>query len=94
MKTPRESKKNPDFVFECNKCGHNLYVDKTKMQKVCDMEDCPECGEETPVFTLIGEGNLESNPDMCPLPMCMGPCEECDGRKEEWENILGDELLF
>lgn len=52
------SKKNPDYVFECNKCTHNLYVTKEKIQKMIN-KDCPECGEEFPTFTLIGEGNFD-----------------------------------
>lgn len=37
-------------VFNCRKCGHNLYVEETpdlgkKLGRVSVME-CPECGEE------------------------------------------------
>jgi predicted RNA-binding Zn-ribbon protein involved in translation (DUF1610 family) len=38
----------PHLIFKCRKCGHVLYVDKTKMDKIQSMldYDCPECGEE------------------------------------------------
>ena len=37
-------------VFECRKCGHNLYVENTEdvvktIGKVSN-SDCPNCGEE------------------------------------------------
>jgi transcription elongation factor Elf1 len=37
-------------VFECRKCGHNLYVENTEdvvktIGKVSN-SDCPSCGEE------------------------------------------------
>lgn len=37
-------------VFECRKCGHNLYVENTEnlfkeLGKVSNL-DCPSCGEE------------------------------------------------
>lgn len=49
-----------DYVFECKKCGHNLYVDKSKMDKMIKLKECPECGEETPIFIFIGEGNFKN----------------------------------
>jgi transcription elongation factor Elf1 len=55
-KTPKIN--TPDYVFECKKCGHYLYVDKKKMQKLID-RDCDECGEEAPIWIFIGEGNFE-----------------------------------
>jgi predicted RNA-binding Zn-ribbon protein involved in translation (DUF1610 family) len=37
-------------VFECRKCGHNIYVESTedllkKLGEVSNL-DCPSCGEE------------------------------------------------
>ena len=38
--------KKPDIIFECRKCGHNLYVSiKNKLHKI-EKTDCPACGEE------------------------------------------------
>jgi len=48
-----------DLIFECKKCGHNLYVSKDlkKIQKLLKL-DCPNCGEDGAIWTLIGEGIL------------------------------------
>ena len=52
--------KKPDFIFECRKCTHNVYVDKTKVAKMLKT-DCPECGEEAEGnWLLIGEGDFEN----------------------------------
>jgi len=32
-----------DYVFECRKCGHQVYTDE--LDKIIDI-DCPNCGEE------------------------------------------------
>jgi len=53
-------KNKPDFIFTCRKCSHEVYVDKKKVQKMCDQEECDECGEETPIFILTGEGDFEN----------------------------------
>jgi DNA replicative helicase MCM subunit Mcm2 (Cdc46/Mcm family) len=50
--------KKPDYLFECRKCGHNLYIDKNEMYKMLKVEECPECGEETPIFIFVGEGDF------------------------------------
>lgn len=51
---------NPDLVFMCRKCGHNLYFDKEKFVKDCDVPDCPECGEEgNENWIFLGEGNYD-----------------------------------
>jgi len=36
----------PDYVFNCRKCGHNLFVRKKKIAKLLKT-DCPNCGEES-----------------------------------------------
>jgi len=48
-----------DLIFKCYKCEHNLYVtrDIKTINKLLKLE-CPECGEEGEIWTLIGEGNL------------------------------------
>jgi len=51
---PKAGKKM--FIFVCNKCNHNLYVDKQEVKKLLDME-CPSCGEEADeLWTLSREG--------------------------------------
>ena len=48
---------NPDLIFKCYKCSHNLYIDKSRVKKILKT-DCPECGEEPyENWILIGEGN-------------------------------------
>ena len=50
----------PDFIFECRKCGHNLYVDKDRIGTLVEY-DCPECGEEAGrLWILLGEGDFEN----------------------------------
>ena len=50
--------KNLDFIFECCKCGHNLYVAKSiKAVRSLLVYDCDCCGEE-PCWKLIGEGEF------------------------------------
>jgi DNA replicative helicase MCM subunit Mcm2 (Cdc46/Mcm family) len=51
--------KQPDWQFQCKKCRHYLFVDKKEMNKMRDTEECPDCGEETPIFVFVGEGNFE-----------------------------------
>lgn len=48
----------PDWIFKCRKCSHNLYVDKLKLNKLIGL-DCPECGEESPIFIFFGEGKFK-----------------------------------
>lgn len=56
---PKKVKKNPDYVFSCLKCQHNLFVDKRQVSKVLK-KDCPECGEEPyENWVLIGEGDFD-----------------------------------
>jgi len=38
--------KKHDLVFICRKCEHNLFIEKEKFIKKCDLPDCPNCGEE------------------------------------------------
>ena len=48
-----------DFIFECKKCGHSLYVGKNKIESLF-MFDCPNCGEESgEIWILTGEGNFK-----------------------------------
>lgn len=49
----------PDIVFICGKCGHNLFVDAKKWQKILKT-DCPECGEEAHENWIIARiGNYD-----------------------------------
>lgn len=49
----------PDWTFSCLKCGHVVYVDKTKVKKMMKL-DCPECGEEAyENWVLCGEGDFD-----------------------------------
>lgn len=34
---------NPDYIFVCKKCGHQLYT--SDVDKILNY-DCPKCGEE------------------------------------------------
>ena len=53
-------KKEKDWIFECRKCQHNLYVGKEKVKKLLKT-NCPNCGEEAgELWILIGEGILKS----------------------------------
>lgn len=48
--------KEKDWIFQCNKCSHEVYVDKDKVNKMLKL-DCPGCGEEAyENWTLRGEG--------------------------------------
>lgn len=50
----------PDFIFECRKCGHNVYVQKNEVHKLLDYE-CPECGEEAGgLWILLDEGDFDN----------------------------------
>lgn len=52
----------PDYIFQCRKCGHLLYVDKEKFYKNCKLQDCPECGEEEyENWIFIDEGNFDKD---------------------------------
>lgn len=52
--------KNPDLVFTCRKCEHNLFVDKVHFIKSVKMPDCPNCGEESDFNWIFErEGNYE-----------------------------------
>jgi len=51
----------PDLIFECSKCGKEMYVDKTEMDKIVSLStfDCPECGEEGyKNWIFVGEGDF------------------------------------
>lgn len=51
--------KEKDYIFKCRKCSHNLYVPKSKLDKLLKY-DCPECGEESyELWILIGKGILK-----------------------------------
>ena len=53
----------PDLLFECRKCGHNLYIDKEEIEKVASLPEyeCPECGEEGERnWIVLGEGNFKT----------------------------------
>lgn len=55
-------KEKPDWIFQCNKCTHEVYVDKKEVSKMLKA-DCPECGEEAfENWTLIGEGDFNTLP--------------------------------
>lgn len=48
----------PEWIFECSKCQHNIYVDKPKLKKLLKT-DCPECGEEAARnWILVDEGEF------------------------------------
>ena len=54
-----EKEKNPDWVFRCYKCSHNVYIGKDRVKQMLRL-DCPECGEESEEnWILIREGNFE-----------------------------------
>lgn len=50
--------KTKEFIFECNKCQYNVYIEKKRVAEMIYL-DCPDCGEEAPVFTMVGEGNFD-----------------------------------
>jgi DNA-directed RNA polymerase subunit M/transcription elongation factor TFIIS len=55
-------KEQPDWIFECRKCGHLLYIGKDKDNKWSKVlaEDCPNCGEEGDEnWIFIGEGDFK-----------------------------------
>ena len=57
------AKKNPDIVFGCNKCQHEVYCasDNTddKIRKILKL-DCPKCGEEAyENWTISRMGNYD-----------------------------------
>jgi len=52
---------NPDIVFICRKCEHNLFISKEELKKIWDLPntDCPFCGEEGERNWIIDrEGNF------------------------------------
>lgn len=50
----------PDIIFECRKCGHNIYVDKDRVKVLLDTS-CPECGEEAGrLWILLDEGDFNN----------------------------------
>jgi transcription elongation factor Elf1 len=51
--------KEKDYIFQCRKCMHNLYVSIDKLDGLWEYE-CPNCGEEADeLWILIGKGLLE-----------------------------------
>ena len=51
---------NPDYIFECKKCTHNVYVSKKEVDNLLKT-DCPECGEEAGgLWILIDECDFEN----------------------------------
>ena len=57
-----KNKKN-DFVFNCRKCGHLIFLKEIKkLLKI----DCPECGEEAEenwIFSRMGNYDKEFGKD-------------------------------
>jgi len=50
---------NPDYIFECKKCGHLVYA--TSTDKLLDYS-CPHCGEEwSKNWIFIGKGDWKKN---------------------------------
>lgn len=48
------------LVFECRKCGHLMFVNKDKVEKLLKT-NCPECNVEPDRnWTLLGLGNSET----------------------------------
>lgn len=48
-------------VFQCSKCGHQVYIDKE--HNILDLLETwwPECGEEPrELWILMGEGDFEN----------------------------------
>lgn len=80
-------KDKKDWIFECKKCQHNLYVSDEKLNKLLDTE-CPECGEEpVSLWILIGKGLLKDTCDhnctsVCRHDGCNCVCGEWHGDKE------------
>lgn len=57
-------------VFECRKCGHNLYVENTvdvvKTIGRVSNSDCPHCGEESEGnWVLVCLSNNSYYPEKC-----------------------------
>lgn len=56
--------KTPDIIFECKKCGHNVFVtEKGKkhwFKRI--MVECPECGEEPySNWIITGMGDFDKH---------------------------------
>ena len=50
-------KEKPDWIFQCRKCGHLVYILKDSIKKMLKI-DCPDCGEEAcENWILYGEGD-------------------------------------
>lgn len=48
------------LVFECRKCGHLIFVNKDKVEKLLKTS-CPECNiKPDRNWTLLGLGNSET----------------------------------
>lgn len=59
-KTKKRVTKKPDLIFVCQKCEHQVYVNKSKVMKILK-NDCPECGEEPyENWILVGEGDFDN----------------------------------
>jgi len=53
-------KNKPDWIFECGKCSHELYVDKKNVGALQETE-CPQCGEESErLWIFVGEGDFDN----------------------------------
>ena len=55
-----------ELILICRKCDHRLYVSgwdkKSKLKKILEEEDCPNCGEEPfENWILGGYGDYESD---------------------------------
>jgi transcription elongation factor Elf1 len=52
--------KNSDFIFNCKKCGHRLFVTSVKKVRNLNEFDCPNCGEEGEMNWIYeGMGNYD-----------------------------------
>lgn len=77
----------PDYIFQCKKCEHELYVGKFEERKISTLPDtnCPSCGEEGYLnWISMGEGDfadfkgerLDEQKDTD------GGCTGCSGKHE------------
>ena len=54
-------KEKSQFIFQCYKCGHFVFVAKEKIMKILKT-DCPECGEEPfKNWFFIDEGDYKTD---------------------------------
>ena len=54
-------KEKPDWIFQCRKCNHQVYIEKNRLKKLAK-KDCPECGEESGgLWIFVGEGDFDKD---------------------------------